>query len=261
MRGQSNWIRACEHWVLRLASLVFSLVSAHAILWFFSALDWVDWLQPDVKIGIAAAFGVLGYFVSRGLAHRLLNRESITAYIFICAVFELVEVVCNYSMAAASVDRIAWLFLVHGELHQVLVVLAYIVLSIIPLVTILLAWVDMDLERAKVGYTVRGFGMASASVPTPVMPPARPAPLVPGQKPAVPYYTPPAVSQAPAASYRSMPFAPSPATSTSPSMMGLSEPLPPVAAAPQVNGTGFGGFFNGLSKGVAGWFSGQSQRS
>ena len=68
-----NWVRKVEHVVLRGVSLVFSLVSAHAILWFFSALDWVDTLQPYVKWGIALVFGILGYFVSRGLAHRLLN--------------------------------------------------------------------------------------------------------------------------------------------------------------------------------------------
>jgi len=46
MVKHSNWIRRVEHTVLRLASFVFSLVSAHAILWFFSALNHVDRLQP-----------------------------------------------------------------------------------------------------------------------------------------------------------------------------------------------------------------------
>ncbi len=153
-----TWVRRVEHVVLRLVSMVFSIVSAHAILWFFSSLDWVDLLQPWVKWGIAGGFGVLGYFVSRGLAHRLLNKERVTAYLFICGVFELVEIVCNYSMAASSAENITWLWRIHGHQHEVLVFLVYVVLSIIPVVTVMLAWVDMDLERAKQGYTIQGFG-------------------------------------------------------------------------------------------------------
>jgi hypothetical protein len=154
----SNWVRRAEHGVLRLVSFVFSVVSAHAILWFFSALDWVDPLQPYVKWGLAIGFGILGYFVSRGLAHRLLNKEPVRAYIFICGLFEFVEVVANYSMAASSSAWILWLTRVQGVQHAVLVPLVQVVLSIIPLVTVMLAWVDMDLERAKQGYEVRGFG-------------------------------------------------------------------------------------------------------
>jgi len=165
MKVHQNWVRRVEHSVLRLVSFVFSVVSAHAILWFFSALDWVDLLQPWVKWGIAGGFGILGYFVCRGLAHRLLNRERVRAYVFICAVFELVEVVCNYSMAASSAEGIVWVSRIHGLQHQVLVVLIYVVLSIIPVVTVMLAWVDMDLERAKQGYEVRGFGAGPASLP------------------------------------------------------------------------------------------------
>jgi len=154
-----NWVRRVEHGVLRGVSFVFSVVSAHAILWFFSALDWVDPLQPYVKWGLAIGFGILGYFVSRGLAHRLLNKEPVRAYVFICGLFEFVEIVCNYSMAASSSSWIVWLGRVHGVQHTVLVPLVQVVLSIIPLVTVMLAWVDMDLERAKQGYEVRGFGL------------------------------------------------------------------------------------------------------
>lgn len=159
MKHHTNWVRRVEHTVLRIASLVFSVVSAHAILWFFSALNQVDHLQPFVTWGIAVGFGVLGYFVSRGLAHRLLNKEPVRAYVFICGVFELVEIVCNYAMAAVAVQWITWLGLVPSVQRSILTFLTYVVLSIIPVVTVMLAWVDMDLERAKQGYEVRGFGM------------------------------------------------------------------------------------------------------
>jgi len=166
-----------EHTVLRCASFVFSVVSAHAILWFFSAMNKVDHLQPFVTWGIALGFGVLGYFVSRGLAHRLMNREQIRAYIFICAVFELVEIVCNYAMAAVAVQWITWLGIVPSAQRSVLTFLTYLVLSIIPVVTVMLAWVDMDLDRAKHGYEVRGFGVRA---PAPVQGYAPPAPGAPG---------------------------------------------------------------------------------
>jgi len=178
MVKHSNWIRRVEHTVLRLASFVFSLVSAHAILWFFSALNHVDRLQPFVTWGIAIGFGVLGYFVSRGLAHRLLNKEPVRAYIFICGVFELVEVVCNYAMAAVAVQWITWLGIVPSTQRAILTFLTYVVLSIIPVVTVMLAWVDMDLERAKQGYEVRGFGGYQPGAAAPAYAPlagARPA--------------------------------------------------------------------------------------
>ncbi len=171
----TNWVRRFEHTVLRIASLVFSVVSAHAILWFFSALNRVDHLQPFVTWGIAAAFGVLGYFVSRGLAHRLLNREPVRVYIFICGVFELVEVVCNYAMAAVAVHWITWLGMLPATQRSILTFLTYVVLSIIPVVTVMLAWVDMDLDRAKQGYEVRGFGVHPPFSAAP--PPVAPAPM------------------------------------------------------------------------------------
>src|SRR5207253_1836894 len=37
-----NWVRAGEHVALRVGSLLFSMVSAHAILWFYDSLAMVD---------------------------------------------------------------------------------------------------------------------------------------------------------------------------------------------------------------------------
>lgn len=182
----TNWVRRMEHTVLRCASFVFSVVSAHAILWFFSAMNKVDHLQPFVTWGIALGFGVLGYFVSRGLAHRLMNREQIRAYIFICAVFELVEIVCNYAMAAVAVQWINWLGIVPFAQRGLLTFLTYLVLSIIPVVTVMLAWVDMDLDRAKHGYEVRGFGVPARASAQGYAPPAPSAPSMAGIRRASP---------------------------------------------------------------------------
>src|SRR5947208_10850690 len=98
--GHGTWVRRFEHLVLRLVSLGFSLASAHAIRWFFAPLDGVDALQPAITWTIAIGFGVLGYFVSRGLAHRLMNRERVRAYAPTRVVVEVVGSFCKYALEA-----------------------------------------------------------------------------------------------------------------------------------------------------------------
>src|SRR5256714_2912602 len=169
MKGQQVWVRRVEHFVLRVVSLAFSLGSAHAIRWFFAPLDGVDVLQPFITWMIAIGFGVLGYFVSRGLAHRLMNKERIRAYAPICFVVELVEIFCNYALAAAVIQRARWLEATPAPQHLTLTVLTYVVLSIIPLVSVLLAVVDMDLERSKhwgMGYSAPGGAMSGIRTPS-----------------------------------------------------------------------------------------------
>jgi hypothetical protein len=148
-RGQEVWVRKVEHIVLRVVSLGFSLASAHAIRWFFAPLDGIDTLQPIITWTVAIGFGVLGYIVSRGVAHRLMNKERIRAYAPICAVVEIVEIFCNYALAAAVIQLATWLQVIPANQRAVLTAFTYLVLSIIPLVSLLLAVVDMDLERSK----------------------------------------------------------------------------------------------------------------
>ena len=155
-RGQEVWVRKVEHIVLRVVSLGFSLASAHAIRWFFAPLDGIDTLQPIITWTVAIGFGVLGYIVSRGLAHRLMNRERIRAYAPICAVVEIVEIFCNYALAAAVIQRATWLQVIPANQRAVLTAFTYLVLSIIPLVSLLLAVVDMDMERSKRGAGLGG---------------------------------------------------------------------------------------------------------
>ena len=228
---KQNWIRACEHYVLRVLSVVFSAVSAHAILWFYSSMDKVadssDPFQPYVKWGLAIGFTALGYFLSRGLVHRMLTKERIRVYMVIFALLELVEFSANFSQAAVAVNSVDWLHLFTGPLHIALQTMVYTVMPITPFFTIALAVVDMDMDRAKQGYTIRGFGQAAStalsslqggkgasSVGRPNMP------AVPKQ---VPSYQPPQASggngsptvpfQPPIAPYPSLPTA-SPAASS-----------------------------------------------
>ena len=161
VRGQEVWVRKVEHIVLRVVSLGFSLASAHAIRWFFAPLDGIDTLQPIITWMIAGGFGILGYIVSRGLAHRLMNHERIRAYAPICAVVEIVEIFCNYALAAAVIQRATWLRVIPADQRSLLTGLTYLVLSIIPLVSLLLAVVDMDMERSKRGVGPVGSGIGS----------------------------------------------------------------------------------------------------
>src|SRR5207245_7203570 len=117
----------------------------------FATRDGVDSIQPVITWTVAISFGVLGYFVSRGLAHRMMNKERIRAYAPICILVELVEIFCNYALAAAVIQRAKWLSATPPAQHATLTALTYVVLSIIPLVSMLLAVVDMDLERQKHG--------------------------------------------------------------------------------------------------------------
>src|SRR6266852_5355939 len=142
-----NWVRGGEHFALRVGSLLFSMVSAHAILWFYDSLAKVDNSDPIqiyVPYVIAGGFGLLGYFVSRGLVYRLMHKERIRVYFAISALFEFVAIVCNFAQAVSSVPKVGWLVEIGGVMHSVLLFLLYVAYSIVPVVTFVLAVVDMD---------------------------------------------------------------------------------------------------------------------
>ncbi|GCE05760.1 hypothetical protein [Dictyobacter aurantiacus] len=150
-RGGS-WVRKVEHWAVRFFSLVFSVVTAHAIWWFFSsALNWLDQYQWMVTLLMAVGFAGLGFIISRGLSHRLQHKEPLGVVVFIVAVFELVEVGACFAQAAVSISHINWLTAFQGGMHGFLTFLCYLLLPIVPFFTIALAWFDMDLDREKVG--------------------------------------------------------------------------------------------------------------
>lgn len=178
--SKNNWVRAWEHPALSFFSVIFAAVSAHAILWFYSSLDMVrtdgaDFMQPFIKWGLALAFTGFGYLSSRGLAHRLLRGERVGAYFLICVVLEVVEVATNFMYSAVAIRNVAWLQLFTGNFHTILTVLMYVVMPIVPIVTVVLAWVDMDLTRQKEGPVPFGnqgarYGQASPQARTSVPP-------------------------------------------------------------------------------------------
>ena len=44
-----NWVRQAEHWIVRGGSLALSIVSGHAVYWFFSAMDGVDAIDTKLR--------------------------------------------------------------------------------------------------------------------------------------------------------------------------------------------------------------------
>lgn len=151
--GGNIWVRRVEHWVLRIVSLALSLASAHAIRWLLSPLDRIDPLEPFITWMIAASLGALGYFMSRGLAHRIMSRESWYSYLPLILVVEFVEIFSNYALAAAVIAGATWLNTVSSVQRLVLTDMTYLALSVVPLVSALLAVVDVDLERGKTAAT------------------------------------------------------------------------------------------------------------
>lgn len=190
--ASGSWVRSAEHTILRLVSLAFSLASAYAIRVFFAPLDAADVGEKYITWVIAAGFGVLGYVVSRGLVHRMMQKERIWAYAPICFLVELVDISCNYVLAASVVREAWWLNAVPENQRGVLTAITYVVLSAIPLVSLFLAVVDMDLERSKQGGAPIGKPLVMPRPPvkplvTPkVSPAAVPVRAGQGQMPSVP---------------------------------------------------------------------------
>ena len=154
-KKRGSWVRQVEHWAIRVFSIIFSAVTAHAMWWFFSsALNWLDTYQWVVTLAMAVGFAGLGYIISRGLSHRLQRNEQLGVVLLIALVFEVMEVGACFAQAAVSIDHIGWLTTFHGGMYHILVALCYILLPITPFFTIALAWFDMDLDRQETGEKV-----------------------------------------------------------------------------------------------------------
>ncbi len=137
-----------------------------------------------------------------------MNKQRIRSYLPICIVVELVEIFCNYMMAAVMIQGATWLQATPPGQRAILTVLTYIVLSIIPMVGLLLAVVDMDLTISKNGGVGNVGGITStytAPKAAPVAAQSQVKPLVP--VPAQPKWsastngTHPTMNMAPTASY------------------------------------------------------------
>src|SRR5450755_1727138 len=149
--GRRNWVKETEHMVFRLVSLILSAASAYAVRWFFEPLDVGDPVHYVLWWLVAIGFGLLGFYLSRGIAYRMMNKESIWLYAPLFVFIEFFEILCNYSKAVSSVTSGVVSWVVHAPAGQqgMMVFLMYVGWSIIPLVSPLMAVVDMDMVRRR----------------------------------------------------------------------------------------------------------------
>ncbi len=161
MGGQESWVRRLEHLVLRVVSFVFSVGGAYAFASFFAPLDMGDFIQRVITVALSVALGLASYFLSRGIADRLMavyEKEkggaesvwSVVVFIPLFLVCEFLEIFTNYAKAIPAVHDTAWLSLVPLEQRSFHVFCTYLVYCVVPLVSPCLAVVDMSLERKKV---------------------------------------------------------------------------------------------------------------
>lgn len=152
-QSRKNWVRESEHVVLRVVSLVFSVGSAYAVRWFFEPLDAGDPIHYILWWIVAVGFGLLGFYLSRSLTHRMMSKESVWAYVPLFLLVEFFEILCNYAKAVSvvSAGSVAWV--VHAPLGQqaAMTFLTYVGWSIIPLVSPMMAVADMDMTRRRLG--------------------------------------------------------------------------------------------------------------
>lgn len=188
----TNWVRQGEHAIVRLGSLALSIVSGDAIYWFFSFMNGIDRLQPAMTTITAVAIGLLGYVILRALTHRLLHHERIWVYIPLCFTLVAVETVANFMKAIVGVHDDRWLAFVPHPLLGFMTVATYVVLSIMPAFTIFLAYVDMDLDRAKHSTAVTPVmtqGQVNGKSVAPITPMMPQTPNMPKTPPASQYPT------------------------------------------------------------------------
>ncbi len=269
-KGQGNWVRQAEHGIVRVGSLALSIVSGHAVYWFFSAMNGVDAIEPYMTWVTASAIGLLGYVILRALTHRLLHREKVYVYIPLCIILMGVETVSNFMKAVVGVHNDHWLALCPTPLVHLMTYATYVVLSIMPAFTVFLAYVDMDLERAKHAVGSAVSSVVGTKAPMAVPPAAAPSPFrpmqaMPKQVPASQYS---AVNNGVAAPYASIApyptmaqqpqahmqqgFPPAPAMATMPMPQQQMQSQP----APQAQRGVFDGIMNNVGR-VAGAFTQQ----
>lgn len=262
-KRQGNWVQQAEHVIVRVGSLALSIVSAHAVYWFFSAMNGVDSIEPYMTWVTASAIGLLGYVILRALTHRLLHREKVYVYIPLCIILMGVETVSNFMKAVVGVHNDHWLALCPLPLVHFMTYATYVVLSIMPAFTVFLAYVDMDLERAKHAVSSAVSSVVGNKGPLAVAPVAptpfnRSTQAMPKQVPASQYsavnngVASPYAAIAPypmqaqqSQAYMQQGFPPAPVMATVPmSQQHMQQPQP----VPQVQRGAFGGIMNNVGR-------------
>jgi hypothetical protein len=191
----TNQLTQKLHWVRRFAvvailvlSLLFSVISAVTIGKYYSALNLVPGYNLVITVLIAVAFSVLGFFLSRAFAYCVQHKQPNGYVTFGVIAFEFVEVGACFSEAVHAVVGMSWRGY-EGVMSSALHILAYLILSIFPVFTLLCGQLEVAFHREKYGQEVR------AAQPTV---PQYKSPLPPSARSAAPYAAPTRPYQAPA---------------------------------------------------------------
>jgi hypothetical protein len=191
VQQKRHWLRKIESVVILVFSLLFAIGSGCTIGWYFSTLNAVTAYQPIVTIIVAVAFSGFGFVLSRSLAYRMQHSQPKGLILLAVLVYEVVEIGACFSEAADGIRYMTWItdggFT--GLLFNVLSALPYVILSILPVFTVLCGQLDISLHIEKHGQEApsaqpapgvqRGFApLPSAATrfkPSSAPPPAAPA--------------------------------------------------------------------------------------
>jgi hypothetical protein len=135
-------VHGSQHTVFRIAAVVLSSWSALQVYAIFSGGEASPVVAHVMDIGATVSIVAIGYFVLRGLAHRIKEGKSIGSYVLLTFLYALFEVMCNLGSFSGTSGGLV-------GLHLFLVSLAPFAKSMMPVFAGALAWVDVDLMREQ----------------------------------------------------------------------------------------------------------------
>ncbi len=142
---QGDWfgrfVHKSQHTVFRIAAVVLSSWSALQVYAVFSGAEASPMMAHALDWAATASIVAIGYFVLRGLAHRLKEGKPALSYILLSVLYSAFEVMCNLGSFTGQTGLTG--------LHLFLVSLAPFAKSMMPVFASVLAWVDVDLMAER----------------------------------------------------------------------------------------------------------------
>jgi hypothetical protein len=151
LRGDwfGRFVHSSQHAVFRLAALAITLwlsLSVYDVL----AKYGDDGLHHPFNIAATVAIATIGYFVLRGMAHRIKEKKPLAFYIALSVLYVVFEMLCNLdvSFSLHQFQTEKWMV----AIHLVFVAISPFIVCVLSLFTLVLALLDADLmvERGVV---------------------------------------------------------------------------------------------------------------
>jgi hypothetical protein len=137
-----RFINESQHTVFRIAAVVLSSWSALQVYAIFSSSEANPFVAHVMDVGATISIVAIGYFVLRGLAHRIKEGKPILSYVLLSFLYSIFEVMCNLGAFSSNQTGLT-------GLHLFLVSLAPFAKSMMPVFASVLAWVDVDLMAER----------------------------------------------------------------------------------------------------------------